>query len=509
VIGVVNLGLKSVRFVVFDDAGRKVAFSSRPLHTTLGARTVEQDANEWLRLVREVVLECGRIAPVGEISAIGVTASASCLVAVSADGIPLGPVLMVSDSRCQREAAEVEARLADAHGTRTRVGTDMMLPKAVWIERRSSDLRHGARWYLSPADFLLFHLSGEVVTDSLTASKFLFDPLSWCYPSLLCSELHLDERKLPTVRHPGDVIGFAVGRAAREIGLRPDCALVLGTYDAICGVLGSGVAAPGTAAVVSGTVTSVRALLPGSTTSSGRGLYQGPWIEDGLHLIGGSNNFGGGLVEWHKQAFYRGGVPDVYECMDRDARSVGPGADGMIFLPYLLGERAPLWDPNVRAVFFGIDRHHGREHFTRAVFESVAFSARHILEHIEEAGAEITDVRFSGGLSRIPMICRIVADVLQKDVQVPDEFETTSVGAWVLCRWGLGGRESTQLTLASALEGSTMNRPDKSVAALYNRLFEMYLHLYRDLVPSTARHTAIMNAFPSALDANPQTRENL
>lgn len=506
----VNLGLKSIRCVVLDAQGNACAFSSRPVHTFLGANSVEQDPKEWLRLMAEVIADCSSQVALDGVQGVSVTASASCLVCVDANGEPLCHAIMVSDARSKREAVEIENAVEQLSGHRRAIGTDMMLPKILWQRRHEPDLSSRVHLYLSPADFLILHLTGRAVTDSFTASKFLFSNDTWAYPSDLFAHLGLPRRLFPDVEPVGKVVGSLRGHLGSLNHLPADCPVVLATYDALCAVLGSGVVGTGSAAVVGGTVTSVRALAPTGHSTVSAGVYRTEWIEPGLTLVGGSNNFGGGLIEWHKQAFYQGIGDEVYELMDHEASGVGAGAEGMLFLPYLLGERAPIWDPEVRATFFGIDRRHTREHFTRAVFESVAFSARHILEHVVKAGAEVEEVRFSGGLSRITTVRRILADVLGVDVLVPENFETTAFGAALVCRWALGSG-----SLASLVQESVSRQrwlrvcPRSGVRDLYDRVFELYRHLYQQLGDATRMRAAIMDQFGDTLDATPASRENL
>src|SRR5690606_35729042 len=136
------------------------------------------------------------------------------------------------------------------------------------------------------------------------------------------------------------------------------------------------------------------------------GIHLSRWVEEeaGLAVIGGSNNLGGGLVEWHKQAFYYDTPDDPYHLMDAEARTIPPGAEGLLLLPYLLGERAPVWDPDARAVLCAPRPRHTGAPSTRAAPEGAASPTRHILEHTEAAGACMDGLRFSGGMSRIPVV---------------------------------------------------------------------------------------------------------
>lgn len=516
-IAVINLGLKSIRCIIFDEGGRKLATASRPVHTYLRSREVEQDATEWLRLMEEVSREAAAGLSGGRVGAVVISASASCLVAVDADGRPTFPVMMVSDSRCVREVEELRdhPRFREvAEATGMGVTADLMLAKILWLRKHRPDVLERTRFFMSPADFLAYHLTGRAVIDANNASKFHALPDAsgrLRYEPGLLDVVGISEEQLPTIEPIGTIIGEVSHAAGERYGLPAGASVVLATYDAICAVVGSGVARVGTAAAVSGTVTSVRTLVTAPPTRRPDGVHVSRWVEEdtGLTLIGGSNNLGGGLVEWHKQAFYYDTPDDPYDLMDAEARTIPPGAEGLVFLPYLLGERAPVWDSDARGVFFGLDRRHTRAHFTRSVLESAAFSTRHILEHIQAAGARIDGLRFSGGMSRIPVVGKVLADVLQMPIAVPAEFETTSLGAMIIAGTALGRYRSVAEGCDAVVAVERVHEPDPAVADLYAAMFELYKDLYQGTRTLQSARNALLARFPEFLDAAVATRENL
>lgn len=514
-VAVINLGLKSLRCIVFDDNGRKLTHSSRAIHSYLRANEVEQDAHEWIRALYEVMADVWRAVPSHVVQAVTVTASASCLVPVDATGEPTHRVQMVSDGRCHAEAADLERALRNFGGIwhDVRITTDMLLPKAEWLRRNRERVFDQTAYFLSPADFLIMYLTGNPITDPHNASKFLAreaSPGQFAYPEWLPEKIGIGIDRLPRIAAPGTRIGTIRSRVASDLGFSQGTIVILATYDALCAVVGSGVATPGRAAIVSGTVTSVRALSSLMPPFGTRGIYSSPWIEpSGLWLVGGSNNMGGGLVEWHKQAFYRDRDDDPYALMGIESEQVAPGAEGLVFLPYLLGERAPVWDSEARGLFFGLDRRHTRSHFTRAVFESVAYSARHILEHIHRAGCEIHEVRYSGGLARLPAVGRILAHVLQRPVVIPTEFETTSVGAYLITAKAMGRYNSLQEACDEVIDVETVFSPDSALAPLYDDCFALYKELYNQTRDLQRLRKGLLERFPTLLDSDATVRENL
>lgn len=191
---------------------------------------------------------------------------------------------------------------------------------------------------------------------------------------------------------------------------------------------------------------------------------------------------GGGLIEWVKQCYYQNeSLP--YELMEKDAGEASLGAGGLIFLPYLLGERAPIWDSDARGVFFGLERMHTRKEMTRAVFESTGFIDLDMIASIEETGIKINSIRLSGGLARINLISQIKADITGRTVQVLSEFETTATGAAMMALYGQG----EYATLLEAADNFVKVRmvicPDMKNHEKYQELYKLYKETYHTLKP--------------------------
>ena len=293
----------------------------------------------------------------------------------------------------------------------------------------------------------------------------------------------------------GKYIGMIDREVADKIGIRPDTKIVVTSYDAICSFIGSGVSNEGEASDVSGTVTVFRTLSKKNDLSNSRRVYLTLFDQGNFNIIGGSNNLGGGLIEWVKQCYYmKEDYP--YEVMEKEAGESDLGARGIIFLPYLLGERAPIWNDNARGVFFGLERMHTRKDMTRAVFESTAFIDRTIMDAIGETSAEVKSVRVSGGLARVKLISEIKADVIGKEVKVLSEFETTASGAAMMV---LNGQENISFSdLASNFAKiRTIINPDMENHKKYNELYELFKETYTTSEPLFDKRMQILSTIRS------------
>lgn len=482
---VLNMGMKSIRSIIFDTEGNKLASSAIPIETVLKGEKVTQRPDEWWEkacsVIRETLADVRNIA----IDYLAVTSSSSCLVCVDKDGEALMPCMMVSDKRAKEESDYI-MQLSTFKEASEQAGLNMdaslMLPKALWVKRHETDVFEKTYKLLAPNDYLIANFTGRYVTDYMNAHKWHYDTEEKIYPIELLREIGIRTEMLPEVMAPGECVGNITKTASEQTGLPCSTKVVISTYDAICSFVGSGVVNDGEASDVSGTVTVFRAVSTRKLETVGKKIQQLPYYEGGLHIVGGSNNMGGGLIEWVKQCYYQSeSLP--YELMEKDAGEASLGAGGLIFLPYLLGERAPIWDSDARGVFFGLERMHTRKEMTRAVFESTGFIDLDMIAAIEETGIRINSIRLSGGLARINLISQIKADITGRTVQVLSEFETTATGAAMMALYGQG----EYATLSEAADNFVKVRmvicPDMKNHEKYQELYKLYKETYHTLKP--------------------------
>jgi len=507
---VLNLGLKSIRAIVFDPDGRKRRVAARPVRTFLKNGRVEQDPGEWWQGALTVMREAVQDREIRQtIRGLTVTTSACNLVCADAEGRALRHAIIVSDTRAHREAADLgrmeEFRKLAAQQPNQRPEPSMTIPRLLWLRENEPEVFEASRWFYSSNAYLIHRLTGSVVTDPLNAEKAGYDPVSGRYPEALLRSLHLPVEELPPVQPMLSIAGHLTEEVKRQVGFGSgDIPLLLTTYDAICAVFGSGVAGPGMACDVSGTVTSLRVAVPEVAPGPDAGLFDQFESATGLHLVGGSNNLGGGLIEWTRQCFY-GGDESAYQDMEGEAHECGLGAEGLVFLPYLLGERAPLWDQNARGVFFGLERRHSRKHMVRAVLESTALAMVFLKEALEVRTGPVRTLRVSGGLSRLKIVSSLKADVLNAEVQVPAEFESTALGAWLLCRVALKSFASIE-EACSIVDVREVVRPDRLNVPKYRELTAFFKDLYAACRPLYEKRTGLMQRL---YDTETVTIENL
>jgi len=505
IVLVLNVGLKNTRCIAFDSDGSMVSQFAKPVNTLVNNEKVEQKPSDWVQLsnsvMKAVITELGPRSE--EIALITITTSASCLVTIDKDGKPLGNSILVSDTRSTKECLELEKlpkfQLLKNRGFKS--SPDLMLPKIMWMKKNQPRNFERVYKFLNVSDYLCGYLTGEFVTDPSNASKFYYDSESASYPAELYSSLGIDVSSLPQVIQPGQRVGLVRSEVAAELGIpQGKCQLVMSTYDALAAVAGNGAFEAGDAVDVSGTVTSFRVVSENFVIDSKKRFYTSNHVNPNQWLLGGSNNLGGGVIEWLRLLHYKDSSRP-YEQMEEEANSRSACPGGLIFLPYLLGERTPIWNSECRGVFFGINRAHQTPDFSRAVFEGVAFSVAHIAEAIKEYDVPITSVTAAGGLSRIQLINQIKADVLGVPVRQFKNFETTAIGAALIALHGEGHFTSVKEAFERFCAFERFYEPDLKNHRIYGEYFQLYKNLYESLLNVYSQRTRILNSMhPEGID---------
>lgn len=488
---VFNLGLKSIRAIIFDANGRRVSTASQRVNSRLSGDWVEQDAGEW----REKLFQVGRSAMDNAnvragIRYVTVSCSASCLVPTDESIEPTGRVIMVSDRRAANQGRRIGAHplfqeLAARCGYSSSQYSQMA--RMLWLKENDPDTFARTKKFLAPNDFLIALLTGgQTVTDTLNAEKAYYDPQADAYPTALYEAFDLTVDTLPKCVPIGTNIGAMSADIAAQMGIstRPD--VIVGTYDAICSVFGTGVSAPGQVCDVSGTVTSVRMYSDKAFVDPKARIASQYFPPAEGYLIGGSNNLGGGLIEWAKSCFYKDSL-NPYELMQTESVggdiSFGATHSGIVFLPHLLGARAPSWNGDARGVFFGIERHHDRGDLMRAIFESIGFSIRDFLEVFQESSTKPDMITASGGLAKIMIANEIKATITGLPYHFMDEFESTSLGSAIIVMCATGAFASYAEACRATVATRQIFLPRRNDQAYYEDMYNIYRELSTTVDP--------------------------
>ncbi len=434
--------------------------ASYPMDTGPGGRA-EQDPRRWRVGLAEAVAGMepffavergGRDAP--EVLAICCVAQGPTLVVVDAAGDPVRPAITWQDRRAG--------------------GTGFgLLPKMAWLARADPEAAARATWLLPAWDALGLWLSGEAAS-SLQGHETVPSEAELAGAGVRASQV-------PAGRPFGSRLGSLTTAAAEVLGLRAGIPVVSGVNDGAASMLGAGLRAAGDAVDTGGTSGGIAIYADHPITLPVAGLYQAPAPLPGRWAVGGAMAALGASVGWLRSAVLadRWSADELFA----EAALVPAGSEGLIFLPYLAGERAPIFDEEARGAFVGLTLAHGRAHLFRAVLEGAAFAMRHVAEPLAEAGAPALELRLAGRPSPGDLWARIKADVLGVPAIIPAVGETAVLGAAIIAAAGVGAMPDLEAGVASMAAIDRRLEPDPATRAAYDDAFGVYHDLYPALRP--------------------------
>jgi xylulokinase len=474
----VDLGTTETKAGLFDLEGNLLRFARRgyPIISNDESGCAEQDPEMWWQAVCQTLREVSSGSPTSEISALCVQGQGPSVVMLDQTGRTLYNAILWMDTRTVAEREELSRRLGHP------VSPFAHVPMAMWLRRHRGHAYQQARWFLAAWDFIAFRLSGRLASSTLA----YFEP----FPPDEVSAAELPEHLFPAAVEAGHPISGLSPEAAEKTGLPAGLPVVAGVHDGIATFIGAGLVEPGRAADVNGTSGGLALCWDGPIDRPG--IFSASWIHPGEYIVGGAMATLGKCLDWVRDAI--AGSRMSHQELIEEAVKTPAGAEGLIFLPYLAGERAPIWDPLARGVFFGLTLSHKQEHLARAVLESVAFALRHVAGELLEAGARIDQVRVCGGQSLSREWNQIKADVLGVPVAVPRVREAALAGAAVLAGIGAGYLPDITAGANQMVRIDEVLVPDPDLHQQYSELFGVYKRLYPDLADAFRQLSAVIKA---------------
>ncbi|MGW4485812.1 xylulokinase [Amycolatopsis sp. NPDC004368] len=458
----IDIGTTAVKVAAFGADGRPHATNSvaYPISRPKPG-WAEQDPEGWWRAtVTAINAVLGQL-PEAKIQAAGIVSQVNTHLLADANLNPLTPAVIWQDQRCADIARELDARFTPEDKQRIWGGpvaldASFVGARAAWFARHEPAKWAGARWILSPKDFIGARLTGRVATDKLSGVRIA--SARGYLPEAVALVDGLGER-LPELLEPEKPLG-----PAQHLDGAP---VVVGTMDAFGAVFGTRTTEPGRGMISCGT----SLVVAGASRRGGaqKGIVTFPPRGD-LHVHAGPTQAAGEAVRWWAQASGQT-VPEVFE-------TAAGGEAGIVFTPYLQGERAPLWDADVRGSFLGLTSSATRADLSRAVLTGVAFSARHVLEQVEQAcGFRLPALTFSGGGARSDLWTQLHADVLGRPIERLRVHDSAALGAALLGAVGAGLQPDVETAAAATVVVERVFEPQADLT----RLYEAYRASYEGL----------------------------
>jgi xylulokinase len=455
----------------------------------------EQDAREYwnafCRSTRDLFAAAG-CSPC-DICVVSFSGQMMAALPVDRRGEPLRPSIIWADQRATAEAEELARRIPPDRIyalTGHRASASYSAAKIMWIRRNEPDVyRHTAK-FLHAKDFVVCRLTGRTCTDYSDASGMnLLDigALRWSEEMLDAAEI--SPSLLPDLLESTAVAGKVTAEAAAASGLAEGTPVVIGGGDGACATCGAGVVSEGDAYICLGTSAWMATASRAPLFDPGQRTFTYCHLKRGLFYPCGSMQAAGGSLAWFVNAFPSPGgsgsseASNRYDAASREAAGVPAGCEGLLFLPYLMGERSPWWDPHARGSFVGLSMRHGRAHLLRAVMEGVALNMRLIADAFRELGREWSEIRMLGGAARSATWRQIFADVLETPVATLNFMEeATSLGAAIAGGVGIGVFRDIG-DAARIVRTVDRTEPDPARFPVYRKAYPAFAAAYAQLAP--------------------------
>ena len=479
----IDIGTSGCKVAAFDIDGTLVSESTENYMTYFPSPGyAEQSPDEWFYAVcRAIKNVLNQGVASSCIMAVGLAGQSWSCIPVDRHGNVLSRTPIWYDTRSSSECERInkiigEDKIFALSGNPLQPVYTM--PKVLWLKNNRQDIWNKTAFILQSNSFIVHRLTGIFSQDYSQGYGWnCFNIGTLEIQQSVLKELGIKPSVIPAFYNCHDVVGTITREAAEITGLIEGTPVVAGGLDAACGCLGVGVIDSGQVQEQGGQAGGMSICL--DSPVSDRRLILSSHVVTGKYLLQGGSVGGSGALNWFKKVF----CPEkTFSEIDAAASAICPGSEGLVFLPYLQGERSPIWDTNAKAVFFGADYSKTLAHFARSVMESVGFSLRHNIEVAQDAGAYIGKMNSVGGASRSKVWMQIKADITGKTITAPSSAGTaTALGAAILAGVGTGAFCSFSDAVRKTIRVQQEYVPNSATMDIYDKTYHIYRQLYMNL----------------------------
>ncbi len=482
---VLDVGTSSFKASLYDTSGRLLAQEAEGYtYHSPKPGWAEQNPQDWWDAC---CAACRKISSrmVFHLLAVCVSGQAPGCVPLNAAGEPVRPAILWLDRRSTPQVEWLKENLGLQTVLDAGMNTlDSYFGGVKWLwYRQSEPENYAATWKIVQANgYIIYKLTGEVVSDPSHAGicSPCFDPVLGKWSQPVCDLMEIDIDRLPAIHPAANTAGWLTQSAAYATGLPAGTPVLCGAADFVCSHLGSGATGYAAASMMLGTAGNLMCL---SSNRPDARMLNTVYFNEEIISTGGV--LAGAAVRWLGDLLHLE-PHQVFGELEGEAAAVEPGAEYLLFFPYLLGERSPIWDAEARGVYFGLSTRHTRGHLYRALLEGVAFGFRHLLDIFTENGAAIGEIRIMDGGANSRLWRQIIADVLQLPIRWMPGKDGTSLGAAALAASAVGVLDKLE-DVTRWQEPPVDTMPDPAASAVYTHSYCIYRELYprlKDLFPA-------------------------
>ncbi|QMV40574.1 hypothetical protein FPL14_04675 [Cohnella cholangitidis] len=484
----IDIGTTSVKAILISRDGRIVYETSSP-HDLYSERIgwAEENTDDWwsntLLVIERMLQEVPQAA--AGIEAIGVSGMVPAIVLLDSEGNPLRRSIQQNDARSGKEIDWLKKTLDQDSLYRLTGGytnQQHVLPRLLWVKANEPDVWSKTATIFGSYDYVTYKLTGQYSIEANWAVESgLYDIREGVWLTDQLTGFNVDPDLFPDVRASADIVGTVSEEAAGLTGLPAGIPVIAGSADHVASTLAAGIVDEGDLLIKFGGAGDILYCTNDIVTVPE--LFFDYHVVPGRYLLNGCMAASGSLVKWYIKDLLRTENDDIFRELDEAALQVKPGADGLVILPYFLGEKTPIFDPEARGVMFGLTLSHGRGHIFRAILEAVIYGFRHHVEILESHGYRPNKVFATNGGAKSKFWCQIAADVLKCDIRSFPSHPGSALGVAFVAGMTAGLFDDWS-DIHGFLQDYRDFSPIPSHSDVYDKSYRIYRDLYRQLKPS-------------------------
>ena len=485
----IDVGTTSVKVILVSKEG--ILDEATAYHDLLSPypNWAEENADVWWKNIKSAVSEIAGRHPdkVNEIAAIGCSGMVPAIVLLDKNGDPIRNTIQQNDARAISQIERIKNTIDQEKLFRRTGGTtnqQHILPRLLWVKENEPEAWEKIDKIMGSYDYAVFKLTGVPSLEinwAVESGSYDIHTNEWIREDL--EQIGIDPAWLPEVNESMKVVGATLPELEKEMGLPGGIPVIAGSADHVASTLAAGITQNGDLLIKFGGAGDILYCVDEIVTSEK--LFFDYHIVPGEYLLNGCMAASGSLVKWFTNDILTCNSPSVFKELDAQAEQIPPASEGLIVLPYFLGEKTPIFDPTARGVMFGLTLSHTKAHIFRAILEAVIYGFRHHIEVIKEAGYEPKQIMATNGGAKSKFWCQIAADVLGQTICSFPSHPGSALGVAFLAGKSVGLFKDWQ-EIQRFLTDRQAYVPDPDSVEIYNKAYRIYRDIYEQLKPSFA-----------------------